>query len=127
MREDLAARLDRMVNTFEESRGRIRAANDAIAELRVTRQSDDGSVEATIGADQRVVDLYIADSALRAGDGRLLARTVLGLITEAQSEWARTAQVEYQRLGGLNLDPAALREPDAADALGRLSRELFGA
>ncbi|MEO3748405.1 YbaB/EbfC family nucleoid-associated protein [Plantactinospora sp. B5E13] len=127
MREDLAARLDEMVNAFEETRARILEAGDAVARLRVTRQSDDRLVEVTIGPDRAVLDLHIADSALRRGDGRAIAQTVLSLIAEAQAEFGRTAQSEYQRITGLTVDPAALNGRDGPAALGRLSREMFGA
>lgn len=140
MREDLAARLDRMTRTFEESRERILAANEAIAALRVTRRSDDGLIEVTVGADRGLADLRIADEALECGSGRVLARAILALAGEAKAELVRTRHDEYQRLTGLTVEPGAF-EPgvsgpagsagagrtDPAETLGRLSRELFGA
>lgn len=126
MREDLAARLDEMVNAFEATRARILEAGDAMAQLRVTRHSDDRLIEVTIGPDREVLDLHIADSALRRGDGRAIAQAVLSLIAEAQAEFSRTAQAEYQRITGLTVDPAALDGRDGPAALGRLSREMFG-
>ncbi|AVT32249.1 hypothetical protein C6361_25465 [Plantactinospora sp. BC1] len=126
MREDLAARLDEMVHNFEATRAGILEAGDAVSRLRVTRQSDDRLVEVTIGPNREVVDLHIADSALRRGDGRAIAQTVLSLIAEAQAEFSRTAQAEYQRITGLSIDPAALDGRDGPAVLGRLSRELFG-
>lgn len=137
MREDLAARLDRMTQTFEETRGRMLAANDAVAALRVTRRSDDGLIEVTVGADRSITDLRVADEALDCGSGRLLARAILSLAAEARAELTRTVATEYQRATGLNLDPAAFDPatlgrggPDGGDpaaVLARLSRELFGA
>ncbi|MFY1669011.1 YbaB/EbfC family nucleoid-associated protein [Plantactinospora sp. WMMB334] len=92
----------------------------------MTRQSHDRLVEVTIGPDREVLDLHIADSALRRGDGRAIAQTVLSLIAEAQAEFSQTAQAEYQRITGLRIDPGALEGRDGPAVLGRLSRELFG-
>lgn len=137
MREDLSARLDRMTQTFEETRGRMMAANEAVAALRVSRRSDDGLIEVTVGADRGITGLRIADEALDCGSGRVLARAILSLAAEAKAELARRAQAEYQRLTGLNLDPAAFSpatlgrsgsdDGNPAQVLGQLSRELFGA
>lgn len=137
MREDLAARLDRMTQTFEETRHRILAANEAVAALRVTRRSDDGLIEVTVGADRGIADLRIADEALDHGSGRVLARAILALTAQARAEMERTRQAEYQRLTGLTADPGAFDPAalgrdgtdshDPSQTLGRLSRELFGA
>ncbi|MDG4789088.1 YbaB/EbfC family nucleoid-associated protein [Micromonospora sp. WMMD1102] len=112
-----------MVHSFEATRARILEAGEAVSRIQVTRQSDDRSIEVTVGHDREVVDLQIADSALRRSDGRAIADTVLSLIAQAQAEFSRTAQEDYQRITGLHLDPSAL---DGPAVLGRLSRELFG-
>lgn len=76
MREDLAARLERMTAAFEETRARIVEANRAIRALRVRRETRDSSVAVVVGPDRTLVDLEISDAAMRRSRSPFLTRDV---------------------------------------------------
>ncbi|MFD7655913.1 YbaB/EbfC family nucleoid-associated protein [Actinosynnema sp. NPDC059797] len=91
MREDLEQKLDRLTRLAAEKQQQADELQGQLANLRVTRQSPDGMLTATVTANGQLVDLRIDDRALRGG-GRQLASNLLNVVFQATSAAAQQVQ-----------------------------------
>ncbi|MFT7840586.1 YbaB/EbfC family nucleoid-associated protein [Saccharothrix sp. BKS2] len=108
MREDLEQKLDRLTRLAAQKQQQADDLRGQLADLRVTRQSPDGTLTATVTANGQLVDLRIDDRALRAG-GRQLASTLLNLVFQASSAAAQQVQgLAAPLLEDSSIDPAQL-------------------
>ncbi|OXM45629.1 YbaB/EbfC family nucleoid-associated protein [Amycolatopsis alba] len=101
----------------------LRAAQDRIARLRATAESDDGLISATVGGYGELVELVLDPRVYRAPDSVALARSVKDTIHRA----AERAQEQCAAL----LAGHVPENPGAADlrfgpALRQLDRQIAG-
>ncbi|GAA1313288.1 YbaB/EbfC family nucleoid-associated protein [Saccharothrix xinjiangensis] len=108
MREDLEQKLDRLTRLAAEKQQQADELQGQLANLRVTRQSPDGMLTATVTANGQLVDLRIDDRALRGG-GRQLASNLLNVVFQATSEAAQQVQgLAAPLLEDSSIDPSQL-------------------
>lgn len=108
MREDLEQKLEQLTRLAAEKQQQADELRGQLANLRVTRQSPDGTLTATVTANGQLVDLRIDDRALRGG-GRRLASELLNVVFQASSAAAQQVQgLAAPLLEDSSVDPAAL-------------------
>ncbi|MGW4831540.1 YbaB/EbfC family nucleoid-associated protein [Amycolatopsis japonica] len=116
------------VNRYDDYRRmaeELRAAQDRIAELRVTAESDDGLISATVGGYGELVELRLDPRIYRVPDSAELSRSIKDTIHRATER----AQEQCAALVAGHLPGKA--EPGAADlrfgpALHVLDRQITG-
>lgn len=107
MLEDLEEKLARITQLAARKQEQADALRGQLAGLRVTRQSPDGLLSATVTANGQLVDLRIDDRALR--NGRQLAANLLALVFQASTAAARQVQeLAAPLLQDSSVDPAQL-------------------
>ncbi|QFZ17620.1 YbaB/EbfC family nucleoid-associated protein [Saccharothrix syringae] len=108
MREDLEQKLERLTRLAAQKQQQADELQGQLANLRVTRQSPDGALTATVTANGQLVDLRIDDRALRGG-GRQLASSLLQVVFQASSAAAQQVQgLAAPLLEDSSIDPAQL-------------------
>lgn len=78
-----------MFTEYERLAEEIRAVQRSLAEIRVTSESDDGLVSATVGGAGELVELWLDPRVYRNPDSVALARTVTDTIHRAAGLAAR--------------------------------------
>lgn len=72
----------------------VRSAQKAIAALRGTAESEDGTVSATVDVHGSLIDLDLSPRIYRSPDSEALAATILATVTAARREVRDRAEVE---------------------------------
>jgi DNA-binding protein YbaB len=93
----LRARFDEVFGQYQRLRSGMDEMQRRLAGLRVTAESDDGYVRATVGPRGQLVDLTLDQRVYREGDAQALARKITATVQRAT---ARAVEQVQQIVGG---------------------------
>ncbi|GGM66156.1 hypothetical protein GCM10012275_40900 [Longimycelium tulufanense] len=108
MPTDHHAEVAQLLSDYRRSRDQLAAVHHALATVKESRTSDDGTVTVTVGAGGILVDLAIGDDAYRRHRPADLARLILDLTTVAVRRAAERSEQAVAAVLPSDADPRAL-------------------
>ncbi|MFF5295131.1 YbaB/EbfC family nucleoid-associated protein [Paractinoplanes globisporus] len=121
--QGLRDRLAEVYGQYARLRSDLDDLQQRLAAVRVSCESDDGLVRATVGPRGQLVDLSLDQRIFRDADGDRLARTIVATVQEAAAQTA--GRIEELMVGYLPADSGTLRylrDNDFSALLGRYDR-----
>ncbi|GGL90076.1 YbaB/EbfC family nucleoid-associated protein [Micromonospora sp. WMMA1923] len=88
----LRARFDDVYGQYRQLRSGLDDLQVRLAELRVTRRSDDGQVTATVGARGEVLGIELDQTVYRDRDAAALSRKITATVRQATADAAAATQ-----------------------------------
>ena len=108
MEADHRAQVEELLAGYRRSRDQLGAVQRKLATLKESATSEDGLVTVTVGADGRLTELVIVDSAYRKLRPHELAATIVALSEAAARKVARAAGETLAPVLPVGTDPVAL-------------------
>jgi DNA-binding protein YbaB len=103
----LRARFDEVYGQYERLRSGMDELQRRLAETRVTAESDDGLVRATVGPRGQLIELTLDPRVYREGDADALGRKITKTVqraTERSVEQVQQIVAEYMPRGAASVD-----------------------
>lgn len=108
MEADHRAQVEELLAGYRRSREQLGAVHRKLATLKESATSEDGLVTVTVGADGRLAELVIVDSAYRKLRPHELAATIVALSAAAAAKVSRAAGETLAPVLPAGTDPVAL-------------------
>ncbi|MGH3877352.1 MAG: YbaB/EbfC family nucleoid-associated protein [Actinophytocola sp.] len=108
MEADHRAQVEELLAGYRRSREQLGAVHRKLATLQASATSEDGLVTVTVGAQGRLTELVIVDSAYRKLRPHELAATIVALTATAASKASRAASEAMAPVLPPDTDPDAL-------------------
>jgi DNA-binding protein YbaB len=103
----LRARFDDVYGQYQRLRSGMDDIQQRLAELRVSAESDDGLIRATVGPRGQLIDLHLDRRIYRDMDAGALARTIVATTEKAAAQVAE--QVQQMMAGYLPADSGPMQ------------------